>query len=125
MQSRWVGVAGIIAALVAACLPSPEDSEEATFRWLQPGKNTQEEVVLRLGMPRDAYEAERVFVYPLAACQAQWWISTAEDLRGTFPCAGSGGFYDLVIVFDADGTVATRSIVKPRTLVPGQAGRAP
>jgi len=96
-------------------LADPATLLKGDLTFLQDGKTTREEVLVRLGAPSGRFEGDRILTFPLVAdSQGEWHV-------GSLPPAAPGAFRawpsgtgSLVLVFDVDGVLARHSLVVPR-----------
>jgi len=96
-------------------LADPATLLKGDLTFLQDGRATREEVLVRLGAPSGRFEGDRILTYPLMAdSQGEWHV-------GSLPTAAPGAFHawpsgtgSLVLVFDVDGVLARHSLVVPR-----------
>jgi hypothetical protein len=113
---------GLALALTACKPPTLQQGEASLFEggplaFLEEGRATREDVLLRLGTPNAHFEGDRILTYAFWAFSPRGW-----DRRGRMP-TGDGKWPplaypsptdNLVLVFRADGVLARRSLVVAR-----------
>ncbi len=78
------------------------------LRFIQEGKTTREEIVLKLGQPAASFEQEKILTYRLGEDPKQgYFLIVPNQLRQWQAVAHS-----LVLVFGADGVLQKHSLVK-------------
>jgi hypothetical protein len=107
-----------LACSAPAVVPVPNEEIAGTpFTFLEDGRVTREEVLLRLGTPSTRHEGERVITYAFGKNSTGWSRAGRIWLRdkGRFDYQGRPGHpYNLVLVFRPDGVLARHSLVVTR-----------
>ncbi len=107
--------------LGTGCTPAPElqpARPEKLFQgmlaFLEDGKCTREQVLLRLGPPMAQFEGERILAYAFREdAQGEWRLearAVVSDGRLSYP----PGTSSLVLVFSADSVLLRHSLVVAR-----------
>ena len=107
-------------ALLASCSAlaltpvKPEESHTGILAFLQEGRTTREEVLLRLGTPNGQFEGERILTYTFRK-RPDGWLREGrswDDNKKRFKYTGWAGFpHNLVLVFGAEGVLTRSSMV--------------
>ncbi|HJV89720.1 MAG TPA: hypothetical protein VJ623_05390 [Holophagaceae bacterium] len=120
---RWPTLL-VVAACLGGCAPPELQVAESAFThtgilaFLQDGRTTREEVVLRLGTPNAHFEGERILCYAFGRTSKQEWVRNG---RAWLPRAPEGPrpvylgeTHSLVLVFDPGGVLTRHSLVVSR-----------
>ena len=107
--------------LLAGCTPpvlrqaEPAELQVAWFAFLDDGRTTREEVLLRLGTPSAQLEGERVLTYAFSRNAAGAWGPAARSWGRAqqAPIHAERHIQSLVLVFAADGRLVRHSLVVP------------
>lgn len=108
------------ALLAGGCVPpvlqvAGPDASPGFLAFLQDGRTTREEALLRLGTPNARLEGERILTYAYSA-RADW--AREGRVRGGrgegVPGYYRGPVHSLVLVFGTDGVLVRHSLVVSR-----------
>ncbi|HJV22849.1 MAG TPA: hypothetical protein VJ570_09130 [Holophagaceae bacterium] len=125
MPRRTHAIASLLGfALLLACddpaftLQKFQAFEAGTLSFLQDGRTTRQEVLLRLGTPISTFEGERILTYDFVRMSDGGWhrvgVTATSDWRfGYVPGACS-----LVLVFGPEGVLQRHSLVRDREPAP-------
>jgi len=95
---------------------------EVETKWLgflKDGSTTKQDVLLKLGLPAEHFEGERILVYRLSPAGTEGlmnvsrYIRRSEPLYGEYP-AGEYSQFSLVLVFDDNHILRRHSLLKLR-----------
>ena len=96
-----------MAAFVAGCASAPVGQGDL-LDFVQDGRTTKEDVLLKLGEPNALFENASILTYRLSQDEKGWVVLG--------PTKGWGeAFVNLVLVFDAQGVLRRHSQVKVRS----------
>lgn len=114
---------GLGALLLLGCAPpvlqvaGAKDTPDF-LAFLQDGRTTREEAILRLGTPNARLEGERILTYAYATSpHGGIWSRRGRDRGGKgegVPWDYRGPVHSLVLVFGADGVLTRHSLVVSR-----------
>ena len=132
IRSLVPGHTGLLLALLSMALsgccmviPTPEHGlssghgkiTEADIGFLEVGKTTREEILLRFGDPSCSLQNESIFVYDWSVVKAYWFVAVGTP----FSAYGADGFmdkeYQVVLEFDEQGLLK-----RHERIAPGQIG---
>jgi hypothetical protein len=109
----WRRFGGIIfwcaaLSLICGCATAPiPGASRDLVGFLDPGRTTREEVVLKLGQPSGAFEQERIITYRLGQDDKQGYFIVSQ--KATMPWQSVR--YSLVLVFDEKGVLLRKNMV--------------
>lgn len=86
--------------------------EATTLGFLQDGRTTREEVVLKLGHPLGTFEGGRILTYEFARGPRGEWVPAASLGVGAWQLGVPPWPCSLVLVFGPDGVLARHSLVR-------------
>ena len=129
MKLREVSICFFLSLVLVSCAPTlqqlaPAEAEQRWLPFLQDGKTTKEEVVLKLGTPSAQFQGERILTYRLAEDRGSRFeetkglIPTPREIVALAPQPGQlvsawvRGTYNLVLVFDQRGVLQKHSFIK-------------
>jgi hypothetical protein len=108
--------------LFVACAPTlqqvaPNEAKQKWLPFLENGKTTKEEVLLKLGIPSTQFQGERIFTYRLVTDGTELMPAPREVVATRLPTPGlmsgwSGSAYNLVVIFDERGVLQRHSLIK-------------
>jgi hypothetical protein len=106
MRAAFASLAATV--LLAGCAIGVQVGDPTLLDFLNDGQTTRTEVILNLGQPSATFENERIQTYRIGG----------DGESGYFVRGASGTWYEtnfsLVLVYDADGTLQSHSLVKIR-----------
>jgi len=106
--------------LLVGCTPPVLQQAESTLlhtgvlAFLEDGRTTREEVLLRLGTPNARFEGERMITYAYWKTSDGKWFRRARSQvheSGGVPFAYPGPTHNLVLVFTPEGVLSRHSLV--------------
>jgi hypothetical protein len=108
--------------LLSGCVPHarpPEPTPLLQSRWLpylEDGRTTKEEVLLKLGIPSAQFEGERILTYRLALNDETGFMTVPRELdpEDRDVSRWVNAQYSLVLVFDAQRVLQRHSLLKVR-----------
>lgn len=99
-------------ALLAGCV-TPPNARKDLLAFLEPGRTTREEVLLKLGQPSGSFEQEKILTYRLGQYGEEGYFIIAPKVF--IPAQGASWQnvnFSLVIVFDEQGRLRKHELVK-------------
>ena len=102
----------LIAALLAGCA-TPPNAWKDLLAFLEAGRTTREEVLLRLGQPSGSFEQERVLTYRIGQYGEQGYFIISPKV--VLPAQGASWQnvnFSLVIVFDEQGRLQRHELIR-------------
>ena len=108
---QWIVLLVAFTAVVS-CEPkpaTPEQLQTGPLTFIQDGKLTREDALLRFGVPASEFENERILTFRIAQRTDGSINAVDRDTAGAVYQAGA--VYSLVLVFDARGVLKRHSIV--------------
>ncbi len=112
-------VLALAVALLPACDPptlaqaGPERFRTAAFAFLQDGRTTREEVLLRLGTPSARFQEARILSYTYVSPEPGWFIRVGRNWGPSSPRPAfhARAVHDLVLAFDEAGVLRRHALV--------------
>jgi hypothetical protein len=105
-------VAILISALLAGCA-TPPNARTDLLAFLEAGRTTREEVLLKLGQPSGSFEQDRILTYRIGQYGEQGYYVTSPKV--VLPAQGNSWqnvHFSLVIVFDEQGRLQKHQLVR-------------
>jgi hypothetical protein len=115
-------------ALFSACLnPTVAQEKYHTFQastlgFIQDGKTTRQEILLRLGTPVGQFEGDRILTYDFVRDQAGEWRRVGTTSLSDWRFNYIPGSSSLVLVFRPDGVLERHALVPDREWPPPTSG---
>ncbi len=100
---------GILLLLGGCVTPNQFPAKPHLLDFLQDGKTTKEETLLKLGQPSATLESEKYLTYRVGQDTKQGYF-----LLDRAPMGWAGVKYSLVLVFDPQGVLQKHSLVEVR-----------
>jgi len=90
--------------------------QNTSLSYLEVGKTTKEEVLIKLGIPSAQFEGERILTYRMMSDKEQGVLIVARELDDKDPRLSkwSKAIYSLVLIFDEQGILEKKSLIKVR-----------
>jgi hypothetical protein len=117
---RWAWL-GLLLAASAGCIPRPgvtpeqlRTLETGLLAFVQDGRTTREEALLKLGAPLARLEADRILIWDFQPLSDGSWVSipSSGGLDWQVPALGGARTCSLVLVFDDKGVLLRHSKVR-------------
>lgn len=108
-----VALAAILMGMLGAgCVTTP-NARQDLLNFMEPGRTTREEVLLRLGQPSASFEKEKIFTYRLGQYGEQgYYIISPKTILPAQGASWQNVHFSLVIVFDEEGRLRKHKLVK-------------
>jgi hypothetical protein len=90
---------------------SQDELRQGPLSYLQEGKTTREEAILRLGVPSADFEKGRILTYRIAQSGDDIIVQSRQSLGEGVPQNALCANYSLVLVFDDKGVLKKQSLV--------------
>jgi len=104
----WLLVAFLLSLVFAGCTTPIPGARQDLLRFLETGRTTREEVMLKLGQPSASFEQEKILTYRIGQDDKQgFYIVTAKALQ-----PWQAVRFSLVLVFNSDGVLQKQSLVR-------------
>lgn len=118
MPGRTIQAAPLLAVLVGVGCADPVAEverfrafESTTFGFLQDGRTTRQEALLKLGGPTGSFEGERILTYEFARGPGGGWIRAVPLGAGEWQMGVPPRSCSLVLVFGPEGVLVRHSLV--------------
>jgi hypothetical protein len=99
----------LLVALLMSCATANLNASKTLLNFLEDGMTTREEVILKLGQPSHAYEAERILTYRIGNNDSGYFL--LDPLKRA---DWVGTSHSLVLVFDENNVLRKHSLVSVR-----------
>lgn len=86
--------------------------ETGTLGFLREGQTTRQEILTRLGTPSARFEGDRILTYDFVRNTLGDWRRVGTTVVSDWRFTYGPGSCSLVLVFQADGTLARHTLVK-------------
>lgn len=106
MKSAFVSLVAIL--LLAGCATGAQLGDSTLLDFISDGQTTRTEVILSFGQPSATFEKERIHTYRIGGDSESGYF--IRDTPGTWYETS----FSLVLVYRADGTLQSHSLVKIR-----------
>ena len=102
----------LISVLLTGCV-TPPDARKDLLAFLEAGRTTREEVLLKLGQPSGSFEQERIFTYRIGQYGEQGYYIVSPKV--VLPAQGAtwqNVHFSLVLVFDEQGRLRKHQLIR-------------
>jgi len=106
MKPAFVCLLAILASV--GCATPQQHGNPALLDFINDGETSRTNVILSLGQPSATFEDEHILTYRISGSREKGYF--VRDAPGTWYETS----FSLVLVFDADGTLQSHSMVKVR-----------
>ena len=110
--TQWVLGAVLTTVLLTGCV-TPPNARTDLLDFLDIGKTTREEVLLKLGQPSASFEQERIFTYRIGQYGEQGYFIISPKV--VLPAQGASWqnvHFSLVIVFDEQRRLQNHKLIR-------------
>jgi hypothetical protein len=104
-----------------SCAPTQQivniETEAKWLSYLEDGKTTKEDVLLRLGLPSAQFEGERILTYRMMPSEEEGLVVVSRELDARDPWLSQWARlaeYSLVLIFDDQHVLKRHSLVRVR-----------
>jgi hypothetical protein len=110
--AQLILVAVLISALLAGCV-TPPNARTDLLAFLQIGRTTREEVLLKLGQPSASFEQERIFTYRIGQYGEQgYYIISPKVVLPAQGATWQNVHFSLVMVFDEQSRLQNHKLIR-------------
>lgn len=95
--------------VLAGCASGQQSGRADLLDFIQDGRTTRDQVLIRLGIPSSTYERDRILAYRVRKS------SGGYELLGRQEASWAGVHYDLMLAFDGDGLLRQHALVEVRS----------
>jgi hypothetical protein len=90
------------------------DQESKWIAFLEDGKTTREDVLLRLGLPSGQFEGQRILTYRMMLSEKEGLVVVSRELSSSDPrlIQWAKAEYSLVLVFDGRHVLQRHSLLR-------------
>jgi hypothetical protein len=94
--------------VLAGCATTNHVYNKDLLSFLEDGKTSRDEVLLKLGNPSSKFEGERIFTYKIGG-------DKEKGYRVLYPCPRWEGVgYSMILVFDENSILSKHSLIQVR-----------
>lgn len=102
----------LIFTLLTGCV-TPPNARKDLLAFLEPGRTTREEVLLKLGQPSGSFEQEKILTYRIGQYGEEgYFIVSPKVFYPGQSASWQNVHFSLVIVFDGQGRLRKHELVK-------------
>ncbi|HJV89719.1 MAG TPA: hypothetical protein VJ623_05385 [Holophagaceae bacterium] len=102
-----------------------QEFQQGVLGFLEEGRTTRQEVLLRLGTPASAFEGERILTYDFVRQADGGWHRVGATTSSEWRYGYVPGACSLVLVFSPEGILLRRSLVRDQEPPPKAPPEAP
>lgn len=105
--------AALLSCVLLTGCATPPNARPDLLAFLEPGRTTREEVLLKLGQPSASFEQERILTYRLGQYGEEGYFIVSPKVAYAGQSASwQNVHFSLVIVFDEQGRLRKHGLVK-------------